>query len=131
MLEASFGVEPAEVVAAEPRVGHPLVVVVVDVLVAHHSRQTHPLQSPPPQQPQLPQSAHALHQLLRTVYPLRLWLQRTYHRSAHFRLLVLRQKLPQPFGGCLQGVAADFRGEGGVGGDGVVAESPAHSRGSH
>lgn len=42
--EESFGVKFAKIVAAVSRIGHPLVIVIMDVVVFYHTWELHSLQ---------------------------------------------------------------------------------------
>lgn len=128
----SFGVKLAEVVPAEARVGHPLVVVVVDVLVLYDPRELSLLQVAARQQPDPLQLLHPRDQLPRTVDRVRVRLQRADHGALEVgELVLLLEEFCELLGVGLVDEAGLVPEPVGVGDDEVVAGAPADPGGTH
>lgn len=129
--EESLGVELSEVVPAEAGIGHPLVVVIVDVLVPDDARELGLLQLAASQQSDLLQFLHALHQLPGAVDHIRIGLEGLDHGALEVGLLaaLLEEALQAATVGVVDqaGLVPEL---GRMGGDGVVADPPGDTGGA-
>lgn len=127
----SLGVELAEVVPAEAGIGHPLVVVIVDVLMLDDAWELGLLQLAASQQPDLLQFLHTLHQLSGAVDDIGISLEGLDHGALEVGLFaaLLQQTLQAATVGVVDqtGPVSEL---GRVGGDGVVADPPGYTGGA-